>query len=76
MSVDSFQELLKPVTDFVSSQAVDSALAEKLNSQFPHSSKTFKAIEAACHEAISDGCVSGMRNRNTVTAAAPIPATA
>jgi len=65
MSVDSFRELLKPVTDFVSSQAVDAALAEKLNRRFPHTDRTFKTIEAACHKAISDGwmCAQGSRGR-------------
>jgi hypothetical protein len=65
MNVDCFQKLLKPVTDFVSSQAVDPALAEKLNHRFPHNDKTFKAIEAACHKAISGGwmCVQGTEGR-------------
>ena len=65
MNVDCFQKLLKPVTEFVSSQAVDSALAEKLNLRFPHDGKTFNAIEAACHEAILDGwmCVQGTAGR-------------
>ena len=65
MSVDRFQELLKPVTDFVSSEAVDAALAEKLNRRFPHTDETFKAIEAACHQAIADGwmCAQGSTGR-------------
>jgi hypothetical protein len=36
MSVGCFQTLLKSVTDFVSSQAVDAVLAEKLNRRLPH----------------------------------------
>jgi hypothetical protein len=65
MSVDCFQKLLKPVTDFVSSQAVDASLAEKLNRRFPHDDEAFKTIEAACHKAISDGwmCVQGSEGR-------------
>ena len=65
MSVDCFQKLLKPVTDFVSSQAVDAALAGKLNRRFPHYDETFKTIEAACHQAISDGwmCMQGSKGR-------------
>jgi hypothetical protein len=55
MNVDCFQKLLKPVTDFVSNQAMDPALAEKLNRQFPYNGEIFNAIEAACHKAISDG---------------------
>lgn len=65
MNIESFQKLLKPVTDFVSSQAVDPALAEKLNRLFPHNGETFNAIEAACHMAISDGwmCTQGTAGR-------------
>lgn len=65
MNVDSFQKLLKPVTDFVSSQAVVPALAERLNRRFPHDSRVFKAIEAACHSAISEGwmCAQGSEGR-------------
>jgi hypothetical protein len=65
MNVESFQELLRPVTAFVSSQAVDPALAGKLNRQFPQDGETFASIEAACHEAISDGwmCAQGAAGR-------------
>jgi hypothetical protein len=65
MKVEKFQDLLSPVTDFVSSQPVDAALAEKLDRRFPQDGATFKAIESACHEAISDGwmCSEGARGR-------------
>ena len=65
MSVDHFQKLLRPITDFVSSQAVDAGLAEKLNHRFPHNDETFKTIETACHKAIADGwmCVQGSAGR-------------
>jgi hypothetical protein len=65
VNVDHFQKLLKPVTDLVSSQAVKPALAEELNRQFPHNSEIFNAIEAACHEAISEGwmCAQGSQGR-------------
>ena len=55
MNVESFQSLLEPVIDFVSSREVNSALAEELNRRFPQSGELFNSIEAACHEAISDG---------------------
>ncbi len=55
MKISEFQALLKPVTDLVSSAAVDSALAEELNRRFPPGDETFDAIERACHEAIADG---------------------
>ncbi len=65
MNIERFQELLKPVTDFVSSQAVSPALANELNRRFPHDSELFNAIEAACHEAIADGwmCAQGTEGR-------------
>ena len=65
MNVESFRELLRPVTDFVSSQSVDSSLAANLNHRFPQDGETFKAIEAACHEAIAAGwmCTQGARGR-------------
>jgi len=65
MNVDHFQNLLRPVTDFVSSQAVDSALAEQLNRRFPPHGEKFNAIESACHEAIADGwmCAQGGAGR-------------
>ena len=61
MNLESFQKLLKPVTDFVSSQPVNPALAEELNRRFPHNGETFHSIEAACHEAIARGwmCAQG-----------------
>lgn len=65
MNVDSFRTALKPVTDFVSSQAIGTALVDELNLRFPHTGKTFNTIEAACHKAISDGwmCAKGTKGR-------------
>ena len=65
MNIGRFQKLLKPVTDFVSSQIVSPDLAEELNRRFPHNGETFNAIEAACHEAISEGwmCAQGAAGR-------------
>jgi hypothetical protein len=65
MNVDSFRALLKPVTDFVSNRSANPALAVELDRRFPHDGEAFKAIEAACHEAISAGwmCAQGTRGR-------------
>ncbi len=65
MDINEFQNLLKPVTDFVSRQAVDSALAEELNRRFPPGDELFNDIEGACHEAISQGwmCAQGSPGR-------------
>ena len=61
MNINEFQALIKPVTDVVSSNAVDAALADKLNRLFPPGSETFDAIEKACHNAVADGwmCAEG-----------------
>ena len=61
MNINEFQALIKPVTDVVSSNAVDAALAEKLNRLFPPGGETFDAIEKACHNAVADGwmCAEG-----------------
>ena len=65
MQVEQFQALLKPVTDFVSGQAVDLDLAEALNRRFAGDSEIFNAIEAACHAAIQEGwmCAQGSAGR-------------
>lgn len=65
MNPENFQKLLKPITDFVSTQSVTSDLADELNSRFPDNGETFKSIEAACHEAISAGwmCAQGSAGR-------------
>ena len=65
MNAGQFQKLLEPVTDFISGRALDSDLADQLNSRFPADSDTFNTIEAACHEAIADGwmCAEGGAGR-------------
>ena len=65
MQVEHFQAMLKPVTDFVSGQAVDSTLADALNRRFPADSEIFNDIEAACHDAIAAGwmCAEGSAGR-------------
>ena len=65
MNPENFQKLLKPITDFVSTQSVTSDLADELNHRFPHNGEAFKSIEAACHEAISAGwmCAQGDAGR-------------
>ena len=61
MNVNEFKALLKPVTDLVSSGAVDAGLADELNRRFPPGADTFDAIEKACHDAIAAGwmCANG-----------------
>ena len=77
MNVDEFQTLLKPVTDLISVNAVDSALAEELNRRFPPGGPTFDAIETACHEAIAAGwmCTQGGEGRRFGRIVEPCAAT-
>ncbi len=61
MGAKEFQRLLQPVTDYVTGKAINEALAEALNRQFPPASELFESIEEACHEAIANGwmCAQG-----------------
>ena len=65
MNVNDFQNLLKPVMDSISNQAVNPALAEELNRRFPAGGEAFDSIERACHEAVADGwmCAQGAPGR-------------
>lgn len=65
MDMDGFQNLLMPVTDFVSERNVNSALAAELNRRFPADGELFNDIEGACHQAITDGwmCTQGSSGR-------------
>ena len=61
MEISEFKALLKPVTDLVSSVAIDARLNEELNRRFPPGGDVFDTIEKACHEAIAAGwmCANG-----------------
>jgi hypothetical protein len=55
MDENSFKSLIKAIADAVGGRPVDKALGDWLNEEFPPAGETFKAIEAACHEAIATG---------------------
>ena len=61
MTPEAFRDLLRPVTEAIQGRPVDAALAVELNRAFPPLGETFRAIEAACHEAIGAGwmCAQG-----------------
>ncbi len=65
MTVDDFQQLLAPITDFICDQPIQPVLADRLNRQFPADGKLFNHIETACHQAIADGwmCAQGTTGR-------------
>ncbi|KAA3623537.1 MAG: DUF4863 family protein [Proteobacteria bacterium] len=65
MRVEEFKSLLTPVTDFVSSRAVDETLELALFEHFPSDGEWFESVERACHAAIAAGwmCVEGGEGR-------------
>jgi hypothetical protein len=54
-SREDFETLVAGVTHGIAGKPLDGALEVELNGKFPASSPTFKAIEAACRRAISEG---------------------
>jgi hypothetical protein len=65
MDVERFRALIAPLTDAIAGRALDDALGEELERRFSPSGEAFKAIEAACHEAIEAGwmCAQGGAGR-------------
>lgn len=65
MDITEFQSLLQPVANHITGQPLNEELADELNQQFPANSNVFRAIESACHQAISEGwmCSQGMEGR-------------
>jgi hypothetical protein len=55
MTPQEFTRLMQPVISLVGGKAVDAGLEEELNRALPPQSEAFRAIEAACHEAIEEG---------------------
>lgn len=52
---DDFRSLIAGLTSTLPGQALDAALAERLNREHPAGSATFDAIVAACRQAVADG---------------------
>ncbi|CAA7618596.1 conserved hypothetical protein [Candidatus Terasakiella magnetica] len=61
MDQTAFAALMAPVIDFIADKAVDRALADSLNQNFPADSPAIKTVESACHAAIAAGwmCAQG-----------------
>lgn len=55
MSKSAFQALVAQVTSTIAGRPLDSDLRDLLQASFPPEGEVFKAIEAACHQAIADG---------------------
>lgn len=55
MSKESFETLVAEIARGIAGKSLDQALAAELNAKYPATSAAFKAIEAACREAIREG---------------------
>lgn len=52
-SLDNYQQLLQPVTDFIADAPLNNDLQDQLNAQFPVNGEVFNAIVAASHAGIA-----------------------
>ncbi len=77
MNVERFADLIRPVARAIAGKPIDDALGIELQRLFPPSGETFKAIEAACHEAIEAGwmCAQGGPGRRFGRVIEPGPET-
>ena len=56
-AIDSFQQLISSVTNFVGEQVLNDKLEESLNEQFPPTGTLVKQIEQACLQGMQDGWI-------------------
>ncbi len=77
MQPHQFEDLVKPVMEAIAGRAIDASLEGELNQAFPPDGDTFRAIEAACHQAIESGwmCAQGGEGRRFGRVLEPRPAT-
>jgi hypothetical protein len=78
MNVEAFGVLIKDVTDAVADKPLTLALGEELDRLLPPADAAFRAIEAACHDAIAAGwmCAQGGEGRRFGRVIEAGPATA
>jgi hypothetical protein len=78
MDVERFRELVAPVAQAIAGRPFGPGLADELERRFPPGGAEFRAIEAACHEAIAAGwmCAQGGAGRRFGRVIEPGPATA
>lgn len=55
MTQERFKELITQVTEAAAGKPLDAALERELNERFPAGGETFRAIDAACREAVAEG---------------------
>ncbi|NYT67762.1 DUF4863 family protein [Pusillimonas noertemannii] len=54
-NIETFQGLIRQVTDFIGSQSLDKALQEKLNQQFPYNGEACQRIVETCRSGVEEG---------------------
>lgn len=54
-NIETFQGLIRQVTDFIGAQALDKALEEKLSQQFPYDGEVCQRIVETCRTAAQEG---------------------
>ena len=77
MNSEQFKDLIEPITRAIAGRPVDRALEDHLNAIIPADGEAFKAIEAACHEAVEAGwmCAEGEGDRRFGRVIEPSPDT-
>lgn len=55
MNKEAFEDMVGRIARAVAGKPLDKALEAELNAKFPQAGPDFKAVEAACHQAIKDG---------------------
>ena len=55
MDKDAFRDLIAGVTENLQGAALDGALAERLNREYPPGSQVYEAVFTACRQAVADG---------------------
>jgi len=65
MNVEQFRALIKPIAEAVAREELTAELGDALDRRFPPAGQAFKAVEAACHQAIAAGwmCAQGGSGR-------------
>lgn len=54
-NIETFQGLIRQVTDFIGAQPLDKTLQEKLNKQFPYGGDVCQRIVEACRTGVQEG---------------------
>jgi len=54
-NIETFQGLVRQVTDFIGAQPLDKDLQQKLNQQFPYDGELCQSIVETCKKAAQDG---------------------